>query len=273
MKILALDIGGTAVKYGLFVDGNEELGQFSVKDEDGEENIAVRLAEFCAERRAEYIAVSTPGPFDYATGTSLMTHKLHSLYGISLKDVFTRTLPNARVCFMNDATAFALGVLQEKPDLKTQDIACVMLGTGLGYANVRGGVIQLNEKQTPASPMWNMPFLDGIAEDYVSTRALLSAASEHGYAFSNIKDMADEARRGNQQLKAVFYDFGRYLGLCLEQKRADDRFDEAVIGGQISKSFDLMKDGFESATKLPFSLVHDTATCALYGLYGFAVND
>jgi len=85
--------------------------------------------------------------------------------------------------------------------------------------------------------------------------------------------MADEAKRGNQSLLNVFYDFGRYLGLCLEQKRTDDHFDEVVVGGQISKSFDLMKDGFESATALPHSLVRDTATCALYGLYGYAKNN
>lgn len=273
MKILAFDIGGTAVKYGFFSDGNEELGQFSVKDETGEENILAGLSAFCAERQADYVAVSTPGPFDYATGTSRMKHKLHSLYGISLKDILARKLPNARIRFMNDATAFALGVIQEKQELKDRDFSCVMLGTGLGYANVNGGVIQLNEQQTPSRPMWNMPFLDGIAEDYVSTRALLSAASDRGFGFTNIKDMADEVRRGNHKLADVFYNFGRYLGLCLEQKRAEDRFDEVVVGGQISKSFDLMKDGFESATKLPVSLVQNTATCALYGLYRFAIND
>lgn len=273
MKILALDIGGTAVKYGVFHSGEEHLGQFAVKDEDGKEGIVSSLLDFCGEIEPDFLAVSTPGPFDYTTGTSLMKHKLHTLFGVCLKDLLAQRFPQMQVCFMNDATAFALGVLEEKPELKARDVACVMLGTGLGYANVRCGVIQLNDSQTPASPMWNMPFLDGIAEDYVSTRALLNAAGGHGFAFTNIKDMADEARRGNRKLAGVFYDFGWYLGLCLEQKRTDDRFDEVVIGGQISKSFDLMKDGFESATTLPFSLVQDTATCALYGLYGFAVNN
>ncbi len=273
MKILALDVGGTAVKYGVFHNSEETLGQFAVKDEPGENGIVAHLLDFCGETAPDFLAVSTPGPFDYATGTSLMKHKLHALFGVRLKDLLAQKLPQMQVCFMNDATAFALGVLEEKPHLKACDVACVMLGTGLGYANVRCGVIQLNSSQTPASPLWNMPFLDGISEDYVSTRALLQAAKERGYTFSNIKDMADEARGGNQPLLDVFYAFGRYLGLCLEQKRTDDRFDEVVIGGQISKSFDLMKDGFESATKLPHSLVQDTATCALYGLYGYAKNN
>lgn len=269
MKILALDVGGTAVKYGVFCGGEERLGQFAVKDETGKDGIVSRLLDFCGETQPDFLAVSTPGPFDYTTGTSLMKHKLHTLFGVSLKDLFAQKLPQMQVCFMNDATAFALGVLEEKPQLKTRDVACVMLGTGLGYANVRHGIIQLNDSQTPSSPLWNMPFLDGISENYVSTRALLQAAKEKGYTFSNIKDMADEARRGNQALADVFYHFGRYLGLCLKQKRSDDHFDEVVIGGQISKSFDLMKAGFESALTLPHSLVRDTATCALYGLYGY----
>ncbi len=270
MKILALDVGGTAVKYGVFQNDEKQLGQFPVKDESGKDGIVSRLLDFCSETAPDFLAVSTPGPFNYATGTSLMEHKLHTLYGVCLKDLLAEKLPHMQVAFMNDATAFALGVLEEKPELKARNVACVMLGTGLGYANVLGGVIQLNEQQTPSNPLWNMPFLDGISEDYVSTRALLQAASKQGYTFSNIKDMADEARQGNQPLLDVFYHFGRYLGLCLEQKRTVDRFDEAVIGGQISKSFDLMKDGFESASNLPHSLVHDTAACALYGLYGYA---
>lgn len=272
MKILALDIGGTAVKYGLFENGTEQLGQFSVKNEDGREDLVGRLTAFCTETNADYIAVSTPGPFDYATGTGWMTHKLPSLYGVSLKDAFKQHLPAARVCFMNDATAFAFGVMHEIPHLKTGAFSCVMLGTGLGYANVIDGVVQLNEKQTPSHPMWNMPFLDGIAEDYVSTRALITAAEANGFAFSNIKDMAEAAIAGNKHLQRCFDEFGRYLGLCVEQQRGVDRFDQLVIGGQISKSFHLMKNGFESATSLPHSLVHDTATCALYGLYEFATE-
>ncbi len=273
MKILALDIGGTAVKYGVFQNEKKQLGQFAVKDEIGKDGIVSRLLDFCCETAPDFLAVSTPGPFDYTTGTSLMKHKLHTLYGIRLKDLLAEKLPQMQVTFMNDATAFALGVLEEKPELKTRDVACVMLGTGLGYANVLGGVIQLNDSQTPASPLWNMPFLDGISEDYVSTRALLQAANKLGYVFSNIKDMADEARRGNHALLDIFYHFGRCLGLCLEKKRTVDRFDEVVIGGQISKSFDLMKNGFENASKLPYSLVQDTAACALYGLYGYAKNN
>lgn len=273
MNILTLDVGGTAVKYGVFRDEKEILGQFPVKDEEGKDGIVARLLTFCEEIQPDFLAVSTPGPFDYTTGTSLMKHKLHTLFGISLKELLAEKLPQMQMCFMNDATAFALGVLEEKPHLKTGNVACVMLGTGLGYANVRNGVVQLNYSQTPSSPLWNMPFLDGISEDYISTRALLQAAKDRGYTFSNIKDMADEAKRGNQSLLNVFYDFGRYLGLCLEQKRTDDHFDEVVVGGQISKSFDLMKDGFESATALPHSLVRDTATCALYGLYGYAKNN
>ena len=93
MKILALDIGGTAVKYGVFHDGTEQLGQFSVKDENGNEAILQNVSAFCSETAADYVAVSTPGPFEYETGTSRMQHKLHSLYGISLKDTLKKILP------------------------------------------------------------------------------------------------------------------------------------------------------------------------------------
>ena len=79
MKILALDIGGTAVKYGMFQDNNLKFGQFPVKDTDGNENIPKSICSFSKEHMPDVIAISTPGPFDFETGTSMMTHKLLSM--------------------------------------------------------------------------------------------------------------------------------------------------------------------------------------------------
>lgn len=272
MKILALDIGGTAVKYGLFQDNNKEFGQFPVRDSQGNENIPESICSFSKEHMPDLIAVSTPGPFDFETGTSLMTHKLTSMYNVSLKELFKKELPTAEIIFVHDSTAFAVGVLNKMPDLKEEKFAAVMLGTGLGYIYVQKGRALLNKRQTPLHPLWNRSFLDGTSEDYVSTRAILKKCEKLGFSGLSIKELAEVARGGDKALKDVFYNYGKHLGMCMEMASLADGFSEIVIGGQISRSWDLMKDGFESKCNIKYTIIDNPESCALYGLFDCAEN-
>ena len=269
MNIITLDIGGTAVKYGLFFGDTEEFGQFSVYDSEGTENIQKNLYDFLDNYTADCIAISVPGPFDFKTGTSNMKHKLTSLYGISLKDKLEEKFPDTTVIFIHDSTSFAYGVLHEKPELACDSFSCIMLGTGIGYVNVVNGAVQLNENGTPLNSLWNMNYLDGIAEDYISTNALLNEAKKNGYVFTNIKEMAVSARKGNGEILGIFNAFGENLGKCIEIKRKEDNFNQVIIGGQISRSFDLMRSGFEAETDIKYTFVSDPSKCALYELKAY----
>lgn len=272
MKILTLDIGGTAVKYGLFQDNNLKFGQFPVKDTDGNEDIPKSICSFSKEHMPDMIAISTPGPFEFESGTSLMKHKLLSMYNISLMDELKKTVPYAKVMFVHDSTAFAIGALSQISELKGKDIAVVMLGTGLGYSFLKKGKALLNEKQTPLHPLWNRPFKDGISEDYVSTRVLISEAEKCGFKADNVLDISIAARNGDEKLLKVFYEYGKNLGLCVMNAYETDKFSEIIIGGQISLSWELMKEGFESVCKTKYSLVEEPDRCAIYGLLEFAHN-
>lgn len=272
MRILALDIGGTAVKYGMFNDKDLTFGQFPVKDSDGHEDIPKSICSFVKEHMPDLVAISTPGPFDYESGTSLMKHKLLSMYGISLRTELKKVAPSARVTFVHDSTSFAIGVLNQHPELKDKNIAVIMLGTGLGYSFLQKGKVLLNEKQTPLNPLWNRPFKDGISEDYVSTRVLIEGANKCGLNADNVLEIAIAARNGDEKLLNLFYEYGKNLGLCVMNAQEKDAFTDVVIGGQISLSWELMKDGFESVCKTSYSLVEDPDKCAVYGLLEFAHN-
>ncbi len=272
MRILALDIGGTAVKYGLLHNDNIMFGQFPVRCAGENEDIPGCICSFSKEHMPDLIAVSAPGPFDFETGTSHMTHKLLSMYNISLKDELSKALPSAKVIFVHDSTAFAIGVLKQKSELMYKNAAVIMLGTGLGYSFLTKGKVLLNKEQTPLHPLWNRPFLDGISEDYVSTRALLSAARNCGCAANTVLDMAIEARNGNDRLMNIFSNYGLNLGLCVLNARKSDAFSEVVIGGQISLSFDLIQGGFEKVCKMKYSLTANPDKCAVYGLIDCALK-
>ena len=272
MKIVALDIGGTAVKYGIFEKEKKSFGQFSVKQPDGSENIPMCLCNFVKDHKPDVVAVSSPGPFDFESGTGFMTHKLTSMLNISLKEKIKEILPLAKSIFVHDSTAFAVGAISQNPLLTEKRFAAVMLGTGLGYTVSEKGKILLNEKQTPRCSLWNQAFLDGITEDYVSTRALRGNAEACGIKAENVLCLAEMAKQGNADVLRIFESYGTYLGMCVQEAGKRDSFSDLVIGGQISKSWELIKDGFERACSISYEVVKEPQTCALYGLYACAMQ-
>lgn len=271
-RILALDIGGTAVKYGIFQGDNIKNGQFAVTDEEGKENLPEKICEFISQNPVDKIAIAVPDPFDFETGTSYMEHKLPSLKGISLRKEIMKYTPDTEVLFIHDATAFCLGAMVEFPDLLDKRFGCAMLGTGLGYNSADKGKVLVNEKETPLTEMWNKPYLDGICENYVSATAIINMARAKGYDCPNAKFVSDRARQGDEECKNILYQVGEHLAKIMAIARDIDSFEELVIGGQVVLSWDLMKEGFESIMKLPYRIVKDPTACALYGLYRCAAE-
>ena len=267
MKVLAIDIGGTAIKYGEFQNHLLTVsGQFPVRGADGIEALPEKLCALVSAHPADRIAVAVPGPFDYTTGTSHMTQKLPSLYHICLKDRLRDVLPETDVAFVHDLTAFAVGVLSVDHEPVNDTFACVTLGTGLGYTRVEGGKVLLNAQQRPVKSLWHMELLDGIAEDYVSARRFLQCASELGYHFQNVLELSLEARRNNSELLSIFDRTGECLAMAVNKMRSMQEIEHIVIGGQISKSFDLMKEGFERLCDIPYCVVNTPEIYSLYGL-------
>lgn len=250
-KELLIDIGGTAVKYELANDaGTLEKGLFAVCDETGEECILARLIELVKKQQPKKIGISSPGPFDFRTGTAYMKHKLRSIYGISLRDECEKAAAGVQVMFIHDASAYMLGVMEAKPVMKIGTHCAVMIGTGLGYICAKDGRVMVDEAETPAGKLWNQPYKDSIGETYVSATALLRIAGEKGYSFLGVKEMADAAREGNSTLSQVFYSVGKDLGFLLNVRRQTDKFETVAIGGQVSQAFDLMREGFQSVSDI-----------------------
>lgn len=265
MNLLALDIGGTAVKYGLF--GKDTIfGEFLVKDRDETERLPEKIMEFILEHPTECIGISAPGPFDFETGTGLMEHKLKSLYKISLRDMIKQKFPHVKIFFIHDSTAFILGAICDDSTFSTENIAGVMLGTGLGYVHFSEGKVEVNKNKTPLKPLWNKPYKGEVAEKYVSATAIINKAQANGYFFHNVKEIADVARQGNQQLLHIFAETGSQLGELMGIKKKEDNFDRIIIGGQVSKAWDLMKEGFDANCYVPYTVVENPEICPLLGI-------
>ncbi|MBQ8081032.1 MAG: ROK family protein [Clostridia bacterium] len=264
-RLLLLDVGGTFIKYAVSEEDGRRLSPDSIRqfptnaEEDAEgflNDLRSIISQAREEGELERAGLCIGGPFDFATGVSLMEHKFRALYQRSLKPPFDEAgLP---ISFLHDSTAFMLGEYHEGALQGEKNACCVMLGTGLGFAWVRDGKICLNERQTPSLALWKTPYLDGIAEDYVSTRAI---QREFGEALP-VKEIATLARSGNEAAQRAFRTMGAHLTVILRDVVARLGCEKFVLGGQISKSADLL--GLELS--IPWSVAERPDDTALRGI-------
>ena len=229
-KTILLDVGGTFIKCS---DGRE----IPIDSAGGREDIVASLRE--AVGNAAEVAVAIPGPFDYANGVFLMKHKFAAVYGESFAELAGR--PDADFRFIHDVNGMLLGALQNPEFARFGRVALITLGTGLGFAVSVNGELQCNAAGSPAVPLYNRPYREGIAEDYVSKRGIMRTWSElTGKPWPDGQTVKDVAL--SPEGKEVFARTGAYLAEAASPLLTELGIECLLLGGQISKSFHLMED-------------------------------
>ena len=264
--MLVLDIGGSFIKYGLANEKGELLPGTTdqvASNADGDYEAFLDILRHILHLNQQKMhftkaSVSIPGPFDYFHGISLMQHKFKALYQKSISLPFEEE--GIEVCYLHDSTAFMLGEASERDGSE----ACgVMLGTGLGFSMMRQNRVCVNQTQTPAFVLWNMPWRDGIAEDYVSKRAILSL---YGKSDASVRAIAAAAQSGDEKAQRVFATVGENLSGILQKILPELGCGSLVLGGQISKSADL----FHLDIPVPWRVCEAPEETALRGAGRFA---
>lgn len=268
---MMLDIGGTFVKYGAMQNGNFCLkGQFAIRQDGTAEEIQQPVLHFLAAHRASKVVICMPGPAQYKTGTSLMEHKFSAIRGIALKPWLERCLPGTEVQFLHDGVAFVLG---EMIYGNLQSCFCgagVMLGTGLGFGLCRQGKVLIRTVGSPAHPLWNTPYLNGICENYVSGSGMRRRWKAISGQEQDVHEIALLARAGGAQAQELFYQTGKMLGEMMSRHLVNWPIEKISIGGQIARSWDLLADGFENACAIPAYQARHLDDAALWGNYAYA---
>ncbi len=198
------------------------------------------------------IGVAMPGPFDYGEGTSRIKGmaKYESLFGINVREalldrIFPRDLP---ILFANDAVCFGWGEVNRNQDMMHERVLTITLGTGLGACYVDNGCVLFEGAGVPVQGyLYDYPFLDGKAEDYISARWLLAEyAALSGEAVPDVKTLAALAEK-NGIAQSVFNSFGTHLGQLLKARMKEFGGAHLIIGGSIAKSNLLFEEAMQEA--------------------------
>lgn len=186
---LAMDVGGTFIKYALAAPDGELLvpaQALPVPARGGAPEILAALRS-AIERgaaaaqaqggRLRKICVAICGPFDYAGGVSLMQEdKYRAIYGVNLRDVFRGALAGADrmpVFFVHDVQAFLMGQAARMPALRQGRVMAVTLGTGIGSAFMENGRIIPPGRGAPDRGLGRLPYRAGKVENYIGGPALV----------------------------------------------------------------------------------------------------
>ena len=254
---ILLDVGGTFVKSVVATLQGELLPNTETSvpiNSDGtREEIENSFATVVANGKAiaEYngytlagVGVAFPGPFDYNTGISYMTHKFAALEKVSVKELF-HSFPeigaDKPVVFMHDVTAAVLGELKFGAAQNFKNVAVVTLGTGLGFSHTANGEIQFSPMGSPSVSIYNRPYRDGVLEDYASKRGFMRSYAEvrneanpENLTVAMIGGMCGE---GNKEALASFQNVGEILATELKPLLEELNIECLLFGGQISRSF------------------------------------
>jgi glucokinase len=192
------------------------------------------------------VGFAIPGPFDYSHGIGLYkgsNKKYEGLYGLKIEDELRKSLKvpaDFTVRFINDATAFALGEDWLGKTAGSHRNLALTLGTGFGSAFIENHLPVVTGNRVPEiGCLWHLPFEDGIADDYFSTRGLLSRYQKlTGEMPDGVKELAGLAAN-DKKAKEVFRDFGHKMGVFLLPWIGSFGVESIVLGGNISHAFPL----------------------------------
>jgi glucokinase len=279
---LAVDIGGSHVTAALVdVEARRvvfrSLRRAPVREADPATAIldawsGACLAAAAAGPAPEGVSLAVPAPFDADAGASLMTHKFRALHSLPLLPLLHQRwvgtpLDGLDIRIANDADCFALGEWWAGLAQTDVRVIGITLGTGLGSGFVRDGRIVSSAADVPdGGELWDLPYLDGRAEDYTAGRFITASWRALSGQTLDAAAVARLARGGDARAAAIFAAFGGHLGAVLRPHLDAFRPSRVVVGGNLARAWPLFEATLRAATEpVPCVLSADPESSTLLG--------
>lgn len=200
MPTMVLDIGGTAIKSGLYQDGAlSEIRETATEAMKGGPQVVNRILEIIRDYRNicpfDKIGISTAGQVDPVRGCIIYANEnIPGYTGTMLKDIMEQEF-QVPTAVENDVNAAAIGEAVFGAGQNQKDFVCLTYGTGVGGAIFTNGklysgssysagefgcIVIHPEERNPAKDLFS-----GCYERYASTTALVNYAKKLDASLSN----------------------------------------------------------------------------------------
>lgn len=186
MSYLAIDIGGTFIKYALFDSSGEQISdtqKTKTHVTDTQNFILEQVLEICnsfkSKMELQGIAIASAGVVDSQKGSiTYAGYTIPGYTGTLIKEVVESKI-GVRCTVINDVNAAALGEVWKSFPIEEipKSLVCLTIGTGVGGAIVLDGQLYEGSGFT-AGEVGYMPINQKYFQDIASTTALLQSAKE-----------------------------------------------------------------------------------------------
>jgi len=219
--VLGVDIGGTALKLGLFsLDGTllAEL-QRPTPQPATPGSVCMELVEAIdtldPQRTAERVGIGLPGPMDAAARVARVCINLPGWEEVPLAAWLEPRLKR-RVTLANDGNCALVGEAWKGAARGCQDVVLLTLGTGVGGGVMLGGTLFTGHNGAAAEPGLITLDPDGPPCNSGNQGSLEQFASISGLGRLSAKApalLAEAASRGDAEALAIWSEYGRLLGI------------------------------------------------------------
>lgn len=214
-KILALDVGGTAIKSALFDENGRILHSMEIPSEAKQGG--TRLMQNVINVIDGYegysaIGVSVTGQVDPATGSIIFANdNVPNFTGTNVAGIL-RNHANVPVVVENDVNAAALGEACFGAGRDIADFLCLTYGTGIGgaividghiYRGANGVAAEIGHILTHPGGKSCTCGQQGCYEQYASTTALLAKARRIRTDIQDGRDLFEKARVYSELEKVI----------------------------------------------------------------------
>ena len=286
---VGIDIGGTHITAAVIDIKSMKVVGLSLQKECFDSNLpvesvmsiwgkAIRVSiENSKLENIKGLAICMPGPFDYEKGICWIKDqsKYEHFYGLNVRDLLHETLnlsSDFPILFENDAVCFGKGEVFKNAENLSKKVMAVTLGTGLGACFIDKGVsISTGEIVPQDGEIWNLPYKNGIAEDYVSVRGLLNHYKAlTGKNLNNGLELFNLAVAEDKIAIQVFEEMGEDLALVVISWLEKFGADSFIIGGKIANASEFFLSAFSRKIKgagieIEVSVSTDNEVAALLG--------
>lgn len=244
---LAIDLGGTAIKGGLYTQTGQPVNQTTIPTPypASPEQVLLALTDLIRQLDPQHLAsivgIGVPGITDRRGRIVKTAINLHHWHNIPLAEAL-EPLINRRVVAANDANCAGLGEVWLGAARGLEDVLLLTLGTGVGGAVILAGRLFSGYGGAGAElghiTLWaDGPGCNcgsrGCLEQYVAIPAIQRRTGLDPLSLSQ------KALQGDPIALAQWQEIGQYLGIGLSSLIYVFNPQAIVIGGGISASAEL----------------------------------
>jgi len=245
VNIIGVDLGGTNIRAGKVVADKiiqlikEPTPAAGTQSEVLEKLYAVIGS--CFDENTKSIGIGVPSVVDVENGIVYDVVNIPSWKKVPLKDLLESRY-KVPVYVNNDANCFALGEKYYGKARDCKSIVGLTIGTGMGSGLIFNGKLY-EGKNCCAGEFGNIPYLNSNFEHYCSGQFFSEEKSASAIETHN------QALLGDQAAIQLYAEFGFHLGQAIKSMLYAYDPEVIILGGSLTKAFDLFKPAMLDAIK------------------------